>query len=209
MRAVNFLLTLLAVIYPFFLFFVEGVGRGYLFLAFALLWFIKATIIAFFEDIKAEESKERANSSNIYLNLFRGYFSLLDDFKLSLTLSIIFFVLFFNISLPIAFIYPTLINIFIFFIFFIGINKKPLIQQLAEIEHTLRGLPPLNNRQIEYTKNLNYIWCFLFATNAIITFILSLEEDKVLWTVYSGILVYIFSTILFLGDRVYRKIRRI
>ena len=42
------------------------------------------------------------------------------------------------------------------------INEKPLIQSFAELEHKIRNLAPLTNKEKRYTHILTYIWAYFF-----------------------------------------------
>ena len=75
-----------------------------------------------------------------------------------------------------------------------------MITRLARLKE-----PDLDEKGVIYTRNLTKIWCVFFIFNAATSFFLALFEDKIYWSVYSGIVSYVLMGALFGGEILYRK----
>ena len=116
-----------------------------------------------------------------------------------------FIIYFFSKSLWIFFLFPVIIYIIFFAVFMYKINEKPLIQSFAELEHKIRNLAPLTNKEKRYTHILTYIWAYFFLISALICIFLSLLENKKYWFFYTGVAGYLLTGMLFISERILRS----
>ena len=105
----------------------------------------------------------------------------------------------------VIYIYPVIIYVIFFAVFMYKIKEKPLIQSFAELEHKVRNLAPLTNKEKRYTYILTYIWSFFFLASALLCIFLSLFENKTYWVFYTGVAGYMLTGLLFISERLLRS----
>lgn len=59
----------------------------------------------------------------------------------------------------------------------------------------------------EYLRQLTWVWTGFFAANVIICALLPIIAEDWVWTVYTGILVYVLMAVLVFAEYIYRPIR--
>ena len=100
--------------------------------------------------------------------------------------------------------YPPMMNFTIFMIFFSSLfTKETIIQKIAKIWNK----KPLHPLELNYTKNLTYIWCvflFLNLSFSIATIFLSDE----IWMFYNCFFSYFLIGTLFIIEYIVRIIFR-
>ena len=128
-------------------------------------------------------------------------------------MSFAFFLLFFFMFIikymnmqfeEVIYIYPVIIYIIFFVVFMYEVKEKPLIQSFAELEHKIRNLAPLTNKEKRYTYILTYIWSYFFLASALLCIFLSLLENKKYWVFYTGAAGYMLTGLLFISERLLR-----
>ncbi|MDO5046513.1 DNA gyrase subunit B [Campylobacter sp.] len=99
-----------------------------------------------------------------------------------------------------AFLYPVIISLGFLFVFTYSLKSEAVITKLARVKER-----KISGEIISYTRNLTKIWCAFFAFNAVLSLWLSLIEDKIYWSLYTGVVSYILIFGLFGGEILYRK----
>lgn len=100
-----------------------------------------------------------------------------------------------------AFLYPVLVSLGFLAVFGYSLKNEAIITKFARLKES-----NLSQEVISYTRNLTKIWCAFFVLNAALTLFLSLLEDKMYWSVYTGAISYLLMGALFGGEILYRKI---
>lgn len=95
--------------------------------------------------------------------------------------------------------YPVIINLGLFLVFYLSLKTTPAITKVALLKHDL------SQEQMDYTRKLTQIWALFFISNAIISYLLSLLDDKSYWAFYCGILSYVLVGFLIGIEILYRK----
>lgn len=97
--------------------------------------------------------------------------------------------------------YPVIVNLLMFILFTHSLWKKEsMIERFARLQ-----MPELPGYAIIYTRNVTKIWCLFFIVNgsiALSTTFMSLQT----WTLYNGLLSYLFAGLLFAVEFVVRLI---
>lgn len=100
-----------------------------------------------------------------------------------------------------AFLYPVLMSLLFLAIFANSLRNEAIITKIARLKE-----PSLDQNGVIYTRKLTKIWCGFFVVNALIAYLLSLMENKIYWSLYSGVVSYMIMGVLFGGEILYRKI---
>lgn len=98
------------------------------------------------------------------------------------------------------YLYPVIINLGFFIVFFISLKSTPIITRFALIKKR-----NLDEKERIYTRNLTKIWIAFFALNGAISYALSLLKDEKFWVIYTGAISYILVGALFFGEILYRR----
>ena len=93
-----------------------------------------------------------------------------------------------------------MMSLLFLFVFLVSLKGESVITKIARLKE-----PNLSEEAVIYTRNLTKIWCGFFAMNAMIAYTLSLMDDKIYWSFYSGAISYILIAALFGGEILYRK----
>jgi uncharacterized membrane protein len=97
--------------------------------------------------------------------------------------------------------YPCVINLIMFSIFFHSILHPPtIIEKLARLK-----TPDLSPQAIKYTKIVTFVWCGFFVINGLIALWTALFASVKIWTIYNGCLSYIFIGIIFGSEFICRQ----
>lgn len=203
MKIINSSLFISGLLYPFVIYFFNKY-LWIFFLLFSLLWLVKFIFIYSGRNSAVKESK------NEFVKIFQSY----SLFFGSKHMSFVFFLLFFFMFIikymnmqfeEVIYIYPVIIYVIFFAVFMYKIKEKPLIQSFAELEHKVRNLAPLTNKEKRYTYILTYIWSFFFLASALLCIFLSLFENKTYWVFYTGVAGYMLIGLLFISERLLRS----
>lgn len=100
-----------------------------------------------------------------------------------------------------AFFYPSAVNLALFGLFASSLKSEAIITKFAKLQN-----PHLDSRGVIYTRNLTKIWCAIFIFNGAVAAILAILENKIYWSVFSGIVAYIIVGGLLGGEVLYRKL---
>ncbi len=203
MKIINISLFILGLLYPFVIY----LFNKYLwifFLLFSLLWLVK-----FIFTCSGKNSVVKENKSE-FVKIFRSYSLFFGSKYMSFIFFLLFFLMFIikymNMQLEeVIYIYPVIIYIIFFAVFIYKVKDKPLIQSFAELEHKIRNLAPLTNKEKRYTYILTYIWSFFFLASALLCIFLSLLENKKYWVFYTGAAGYMLTGLLFISERLLRS----
>lgn len=57
---------------------------------------------------------------------------------------------------------------------------------------------------VNYTRNVTKVWCAFFSINIVISMYTILSDDLALWTLYNGLIAYIFMGLLMAGELIVR-----
>ena len=115
-------------------------------------------------------------------------------------MSLIFSVVYFINDYFLLFLIPPIINLILFIAFALTLFKSPsMIEVFA-----LMQVDTLSPEEIQYCKNSTIAWCYFFILNGGIALFLSLSNNLVLWTFYTGFLAYILLSLLFVVELSYR-----
>ena len=99
--------------------------------------------------------------------------------------------------------YPPIMNFIFFMIFFSSLfSKETVIQKIAR---TMK--PELEDIELEYTRNLTYVWCVFTFINFVLSVVTGFMSDKI-WLFYNGFLSYFFIGTIFIVEYIVRIIFR-
>ncbi len=204
MKIINSSLFILGLLYPFIIYFFSKY-LWIFFLLFSLLWLVKFIFI-FIHSGKNSAVKE---SKNEFVKIFQSYSLFFGSKYMSFAFFLLFFFMFIikymNMQFEeVIYIYPVIIYIIFFVVFMYEVKEKPLIQSFAELEHKIRNLAPLTNKEKRYTYILTYIWSYFFLASALLCIFLSLLENKKYWVFYTGAAGYMLTGLLFISERLLR-----
>lgn len=97
--------------------------------------------------------------------------------------------------------YPVLINLLMFGVFFHSALYPPtVIERLARLKS-----PNLPNEAIKYTTKVTLVWCGFFIINGAIALWTAVFATAKSWAFYNGFLAYIFIGVLFVTEFTYRQ----
>ncbi|NRB38726.1 MAG: hypothetical protein HRU20_09710 [Pseudomonadales bacterium] len=167
--ALNSLLGLLTLIYPFAVYYgLQHIGtKGFALLLLAL--FTLRFIVAG-KQVSVQKS----------------------GFLLILMLFFTAFVYLQNSSIALRF-YPVLINSGLFTLFFYSLFNSPtIIERLARLQE-----PDLPESGVIYTRKVTIVWCLFFIFNGSIAAYTALYCDLKTWTLYNGLIAYLLMGSLF------------
>lgn len=129
-----------------------------------------------------------------------------DTWKISVFWTCLFALISFGDSYEIlSMLYPTLVNLGLCLLFAWSMRSESIITRFAQLEQSLKKLPPLNKSEINYTRFLNKTWIGVFVWNAIFCAFLALADYKGLWALYSGVGGYVLAGVVFFGERILRN----
>jgi uncharacterized membrane protein len=96
--------------------------------------------------------------------------------------------------------YPVLINIIMLIIFGYSLITPPsIIERIARLREP--DLPPI---AIIYTRRVTQIWCVFFVINGSIALGTVFWASPAIWSLYNGVISYIFMGLLFGGEYLVR-----
>ena len=99
-----------------------------------------------------------------------------------------------------AYLYPVLVSLAFLAFFAFSLKNEAVITKIARLKE-----PDLDEKGVNYTRNLTKIWCAFFVFNAVLSLALALIDDKLYWSVYSGAVSYALMGTLFFGEILFRK----
>ncbi|MGR9072359.1 MAG: hypothetical protein ACU833_04750 [Gammaproteobacteria bacterium] len=91
------------------------------------------------------------------------------------------------------------------FMFFFGktlLKGRPLIERFVRLEFPV--FPPGIS---EYCRQLTVMWTGFFAFNAVMCAALAVWAPDFWWAVYNGVLIFVLTGVLMVGEYVYRHFR--
>ena len=98
---------------------------------------------------------------------------------------------------------PTLIQLFLMQFFYKTLIKgPPLIERFVRLE--FEELPP---DIVVYCRQLTVLWTGFFGFNAFICSALAIWGSPEWWAIYSGVIIFILTALLMVGEYVYRHFR--
>jgi uncharacterized membrane protein len=104
-----------------------------------------------------------------------------------------------NLLLPLK-LYPVLVNGALLAAFGYSLIAPPsMIERLARLREP--DLPPA---AIGYTRRVTQVWCGFFIINGAIALGTALWATEAVWSLYTGVLSYVFMGILFGGEFLFR-----
>jgi uncharacterized membrane protein len=104
-----------------------------------------------------------------------------------------------NAVLPLK-LYPVLVNAALLAAFGYSLHKPPsMVERLARLREP--DLPPA---AIGYTRRVTQVWCVFFVINGGIAAGTALYASEALWSLYTGVVSYVFMGILFGGEYLLR-----
>ena len=150
-----------------------------------IVWFAPTVISGFYlySGFNAQDSKIKQKKITIALLLLAGAI-----FFQSITAKL----------LPI-FIQLMLMHFFGSTLFY---NKPPLIERFVRLE-----FPELPPGIAAYCRQLTWLWTGFFAFNAVMCVALALWAPSSWWAIYNGILVFVFTGLLMVGEYVWRHFK--
>jgi uncharacterized membrane protein len=101
--------------------------------------------------------------------------------------------------------YPAGISLALLAVFALSLWSPPtVIERLARLR---RGVAELPADAVRYTRHVTEVWCAFFAANAAIAAWSAVAASREVWALYNGFLAYVVVCVLFLGERVVRRLR--
>ncbi len=99
-------------------------------------------------------------------------------------------------------IYPVVISLALCYVFAASLwTEKSMIQRFAEIRE--KDITPAKG---SYMRQLTLVWCGFFVINALISFYTLWFGSTKLWMLYNGLISYILTGALVLGELLYRHL---
>lgn len=96
--------------------------------------------------------------------------------------------------------YPVIVNVCMLAVFASSLwQPQTIIERLARLQE-----PELPQSGIDYTRKVTKVWCLFFVINGSIAFYTCFQPLEV-WTLYNGLLSYLFAGVLFAGEWVVRQ----
>lgn len=130
--------------------------------------------------------------------------AMLEKSKIALVFAIIFAFLCVLKEQILIYLYPCVISILFLGIFVSSLKDEAIITKIAKKQADLKG-EILATKAIDYTRKLTKLWCGFFVFNALCAGMLALFENKLYWTLYTGVISYVLMGVLFIGEFIYRK----
>ncbi|ODS23645.1 hypothetical protein AB835_07925 [Candidatus Endobugula sertula] len=97
--------------------------------------------------------------------------------------------------------YPVFINLGFLILFSTSLRYPPsIIEQLARFQD-----PQLPERAIVYTRTVTRVWCYFFAINGVIAFLITCFGSDAIWAIYNGLISYLLMGVIFLGEWLIRQ----
>ena len=93
--------------------------------------------------------------------------------------------------------YPVTISLILLSCFSYSLLHPPAI--ITRIAQSLEK-EPLSTAIIAYTRKVTIAWCVFFVMNATISLYTALYTSTVVWSLYNGLLSYLFMGLLFAGE---------
>ena len=78
-------------------------------------------------------------------------------------------------------------------------QPQTIIERLARLQE-----PELPQSGIDYTRKVTKVWCLFFVINGSIALYTCFQPLEI-WTLYNGLLSYVFAGLLFAGEWVVRQ----
>ncbi|WP_243637392.1 hypothetical protein [Parashewanella curva] len=98
--------------------------------------------------------------------------------------------------------YPVMVNLIFLFIFGYSLKSGlPMIERFARIRE-----PELPEEAKPYLYKITQIWCGFFIVNASISMYTAMMTNLKIWSLYNGLISYLLSGSLFVGEWLYRKL---
>ncbi len=95
--------------------------------------------------------------------------------------------------------YPPIMNFFFFSVFFSSLfMKETVIQKIAR---TMK--PDLEKIELDYTRNVTYVWCVFLFLNFVISVVTIFLSDRI-WLLYNGFISYFFLGTIFIVEYIVR-----
>ncbi len=89
--------------------------------------------------------------------------------------------------------YPVAVNALLFAVFAASLWRGPsLVERMARL--TEPELPP---NAVAYTRKVTVVWCLFFMVNGLTSLYTALWGSLELWTLYNGLISYLFMAALF------------
>lgn len=96
--------------------------------------------------------------------------------------------------------YPVAVNVVMLCTFAVSLWKPPcVIERLARMTN-----PDLPETGVRYTETVTRVWCGFFSVNGAAALYTALCASEQVWTIYNGMLAYVFMGMLMLGERLWR-----
>jgi uncharacterized membrane protein len=101
--------------------------------------------------------------------------------------------------------YPVLINLMAFTIFFGSLySRMPLVERIARMVHN--DLPP---QGVIYTRYVTWVWCAVLLLSASVSLYTAIGTSIEAWSLYNGLIVYFLFGSVFLCEYLVRiQLRR-
>lgn len=93
--------------------------------------------------------------------------------------------------------YPVTISLILLSSFYYSLLHPPTI--ITCIAQNLEKAP-LSTDIIAYTRKVTIVWCVFFTINAILSFYTAVYSSTAVWSLYNGLLSYLFTGLLFVGE---------
>jgi len=98
--------------------------------------------------------------------------------------------------------YPVIVSAIMLLTFAHTLWRPPaMIERFARLSRS--ELPPA---AIPYCRKVTLIWCVFFVLNGSASLLTALLGDMRLWTLYNGLLSYLFMGLLFIGEFLVRRV---
>lgn len=190
----NVALTILGLVYPFLFFFGHGIIPAYGFVVFAVILIgLRAQNIFAKGTFLAAEGTSR-NTASILLWLGTG----------GMIVLVLICTIFLSAHIA-AKAYPVVLSLGIAFVFGASLfQPQSLVEKLARLRE-----PGLPDEARSYCRKVTMLWAVWLSMNAAIAASLAMWSSDANWVLWTGLISYIVSGVIFAGEFMARRLVRI
>jgi uncharacterized membrane protein len=98
--------------------------------------------------------------------------------------------------------YPVCMNVMMLMLFALTlVNPPTIVERIARVRN-----PDLPASAVRYTRKVTWVWCGFFVLNGSVALYTSLATSIETWTLYNGMVAYMFMATLFAGEYCVRRV---
>jgi uncharacterized membrane protein len=102
-----------------------------------------------------------------------------------------------------VYLYPVIVNFFLLTVFANSLFKpQTIVERIARIKGK-----NFSEQEVLYVRKVTIAWVIFFVINGSLALITVFISDKIYWSIYNGVISYIFMGLMFLGELFIRQRR--